>query len=191
MLPILWANIIADIPPALSLGLEPAEADIMERRPRPVNESVITWPIALLVFFQGMSIALISLGVYMTAIQNPSWGAVTVKQQQSLTFAALVSMQLVHSFLSKSVTNSLLFTGVLNNLWMIFAFFISFGLLVLGLYQPDMAHWLEFEFVTGVGWGIVFISCAIHIINVELLKTAYRRFMIPYLAQTKATEKRF
>jgi Ca2+-transporting ATPase len=55
---ILWINLVTDGPPALALGLDPAEADVMSRRPRPRGEGVITRPMWFGIFFVGAVMAL-------------------------------------------------------------------------------------------------------------------------------------
>jgi Ca2+-transporting ATPase len=157
--------------------VEPAEKDIMERQPRPVNENVVTWLMGLIVILQGLSMSLLSFGVFYLSMRTPSWGEETLIKQQSLTFAALVSMQLFQSFLSKSILNSIFHTGILNNKWMILAFFISFGFLVLGIYCPGINNWLEFEPIGGIGWVVVFIATAIHLVFVELMKWCIRSIL--------------
>jgi Ca2+-transporting ATPase len=156
--------------------VEPAEKDIMERKPRPVNESVITRFVGLLIFLQALSMSLLAFGVYMTAI-HLKWGASNTVEQQSLTFAALVSMQLVQGFLSKSITNSIFKTGFTSNPWMILAIFVSYGLLVLGMQAPGISTWLEFVPLGGVAWGIVLCVSLIHAIFVEILKAIVRCFI--------------
>ncbi|TPX50204.1 hypothetical protein SeLEV6574_g01036 [Synchytrium endobioticum] len=106
---ILYANIIADIPPAMSLGLEPPEKDIMDRPPRPPNH---LWSVALSVFQ----------------------------------------------------------TGVTGNRWMIGAFLLSFGCLILGLYLPGFSDWLELGDIHPIGWGVVFACVAIQTVCVEIVK---------------------
>lgn len=46
---ILYANIIADIPPSMSMGIEPAEVDVMERPPRNPNAGVLNWTTGLVI----------------------------------------------------------------------------------------------------------------------------------------------
>jgi Ca2+-transporting ATPase len=95
-------------------------------------------------------------------------------KQESLTFAVMVMGHLVQSFLSKSVFNSIFTTGVTNNIWMIIAFFSSFGLLALGIEAPVIQGWLEFTGIGGPGWAVVFISGLVHICVIELVKLVFR-----------------
>jgi Ca2+-transporting ATPase len=62
---ILYANIIADIPPSMSIGIEPAEADVMDRSPRDPKRGVITGITALAIIYQATVMGLIALGLYL------------------------------------------------------------------------------------------------------------------------------
>ena len=153
--------------------MEPAESDIMERKPRPVKENVLNWLSGMIVILQGFSMSMIAFGVFILSEKQP-WGAPSDLARQTLTFTTLVAMHLFQSFLSKSVTNSIFQTGLFGNLWMILAFVISFGFLVLGIYGPGVAHWLEFEPFQAIGWAVVFIASGIHVVFVELMKLVIR-----------------
>jgi len=61
---ILWVNLIADLPPALSLGVDPAEVDVMTRHPRNPKDNIFNMRTVILLLFQGFSIAALSVLVY-------------------------------------------------------------------------------------------------------------------------------
>ncbi|KAJ3391668.1 P-type ATPase [Lobulomyces angularis] len=190
---ILWANIVADVPPALSLGVEPFESDIMERPPRPQKEAVVTLPSALTILWQGLIQSGITLVVFImcgaTSIDtNPGViqiikpGAATVfknygnslMEKRTLAFFSLTTMQLVQSFLSKSVTRSVFSTGILNNKWMVGAFLLSFGLLVMSIYIPGMNTFLDNEPLSWESWVIALVCVIIQIVANELMKLVAR-----------------
>src|SRR5262249_55949386 len=57
---ILWINLVTDSLPALALGMEPPERDIMQRKPRPPREPVITWGRGLLLLGHGLLMAAVT-----------------------------------------------------------------------------------------------------------------------------------
>ncbi|KAG0173953.1 P-type ATPase [Apophysomyces sp. BC1015] len=130
---ILWANIIADIPPAMALGVEPKEPGLMKRPPRQTNMGVlnkVTWTVICL---QSLYMAASTIAVYVISLRILNY---PVQEAQSLAFAAITTQQLIHSFLSRSIQQSVLKTGILRNRWMIGAFVVSFGFMLLGIYCP-------------------------------------------------------
>ncbi|OAD67454.1 hypothetical protein PHYBLDRAFT_86228, partial [Phycomyces blakesleeanus NRRL 1555(-)] len=61
---ILWANIIADVPPAMALGVEPKERDLMKRSPRNPKMGVLTKVSWTIIFFQSLMMAALTIGTY-------------------------------------------------------------------------------------------------------------------------------
>ncbi|KAI9139413.1 hypothetical protein BKA69DRAFT_1086161 [Paraphysoderma sedebokerense] len=150
---ILWANIIADVPPALSLGIEPAERNIMDRKPRDPKSAVLDRFAVSTTFVQGLTMSLISLVVYLlnypSGLAGPSDDGKTIAPSEltlarSTTFAALTTMQLIQGFLSRSVSLSVFQTGILGNKWMFGAVFLSIGLMLLGFYIPGLCRIVAF-----------------------------------------------
>lgn len=70
---ILFANIIADVPPSMSIGLEPSEADIMTRPPRDPAKGVITGTALLMIVGQSVSMGVISLVVYLIDLSRDDY----------------------------------------------------------------------------------------------------------------------
>ncbi|KAI7878337.1 calcium ATPase [Lichtheimia hyalospora FSU 10163] len=172
---ILWANIIADIPPAMALGVEPREKTLMKRSPRDPNTGVVTLAVWIVILSQSLLIAALTLGSYVLALYRYNY---PVPEAQSLAFTCLTTIQLTHSFLSRSVHLSVFKTGLLSNRWMVAAFLISFFFLILGIYAPGISTWLELTYVGWQSWVMVIVSLSIHIIAVELLKLTLRRLKV-------------
>jgi P-type Ca2+ transporter type 2C len=173
---ILWANIFADIPPALSLGLEPGEKGIMERQPRPVKQNVLTGINMLVIFLQASIMTAISFTCYYLVVFHSLFGVDTLSKRQSFTFIVLTSIQLVQSFLSRSILESSFKVGIIGNKFLIYAFFIAYALLLCGLWVPPIANWLGLTDPGATAWGVVWICVLIHVICIELLKLIIRFF---------------
>jgi Ca2+-transporting ATPase len=176
---ILWANIFADIPPALSLGLEPGEKGIMTRKPRPVKQNVLTGIHMIVIFLQAAIMTSIAFTGYYLAVNYSAFGLETTPKRQSFTFILLCSIQLIQSFLSRSILESSFKVGIMGNKLLIYAFFIAYGLLLFGLYVPPVAKWLELEDPGAYAWGIIWVGVVIHVICIETLKFIIRYFYNP------------
>ncbi len=135
---ILFANIIADIPPSLSLGIEPKEADVMERKPRDPKAGVLNRLTGGVFVFQSLVMGGIALAGYALELSEngTTYSGERDPKAQTLTFVMLTIMQLAQSFLSRSVESSVFKTGITGNIWMVWAFLFSFGVLLL---------WVEVE----------------------------------------------
>lgn len=174
---ILYANIIADVPPAMALGYEPVEEDIMERPPRPAKSSVLNAGLSVYVIVQGIILSMLSFGIYMMTRRYGFAGFETQRQQESITYMLLTVMQLVQSFYCKSIDKSVFVTGITSNYWLILGNLISLGLLILGIYTPNFNSWLELESVNGYGWIIVLVCVCIQLILVEFTKIFLRMYL--------------
>ncbi|RKO96357.1 ATPase, P-type, HAD superfamily, subfamily IC [Caulochytrium protostelioides] len=175
---ILWANLIIDIPPSTAIGLEPQEKGIMDRKPRPKNAGIMSLLDTLLIFCQGMTQAVITLVVYVLCMRGKIGGVVTTRQIESLPFAVLGLLQLNQSLMSRSIYGSVWRTGITGNRWLLFAWVFAFSFLVMGIYIPKWNDWLELEPINGIGWGVIFLCVAIHIIVIELMIKPTMRFLL-------------
>ncbi|KAG2208540.1 hypothetical protein INT47_010236 [Mucor saturninus] len=169
---ILWANIIADIPPAMALGVEPNEEDLMQRNPRDPKMGVITRLTWMIIFINSMLIALLSLAAYCISFY---WLKFPIDVTRSMTFTTLTTLQLVHSFNARSVHLSLFKTGIASNRWMVGAFIVSFALMVLGIYAPGLSNWLELVAVGWESWVISIVAVILLISLVEIEKLIIRK----------------
>ncbi|KAI9315869.1 hypothetical protein BX666DRAFT_1952294 [Dichotomocladium elegans] len=174
---ILWANIIADIPPAMALGVEPREKKLMHRPPRNPNTGVVTLTVWIVIFSQSLLMAALSLTSYVLALYRFNY---EVHDAQSLAFACLTTIQLLHSFLSRSIDQSVFKTGFVKNKWMLVAVTISFFFLILGIYAPGISHWLELTFVGWQSWIMILCCVVTHVTVVEIQKFTIRRLKLTF-----------
>ncbi len=125
---ILWINLVTDGLPALALGIEPPEPDIMSRRPRPPREPVITLGRGLMIGFQGALIAGVSvLGFRLVYHENDF----NLTQARTVVFCICALSQITFSFGCRSHRYTMPELGVFSNLHLLGAIVIS-GLLQLG-----------------------------------------------------------
>ena len=119
LLPIhlLWVNLITDSLPAFALGLEPTESDIMERKPRPKNESFFAGGLSYSIGWQGVMIGALTLTSYLIG------NSVNHESGMTMAFITLSISELFHAFnlkSKKSVFNKTIFNNMY--LWGAFAF---------------------------------------------------------------------
>ncbi|RCH79566.1 ATPase, P-type (transporting), HAD super, sub IC, partial [Rhizopus stolonifer] len=169
---ILWANIIADIPPAMALGVEPNEKDLMQRNPRNPKMGVITKVTWMVIFLNSMIIAALALASYCISLYVLKF---PLQEARSMTFTTLTTLQLVHSFNARSVHQSIFTTGITSNRWMIGAFIVAFSLMIIGIYAPGISTWLELTFVGWQSWVMTIVGVVFLIVFVEIEKFVVRR----------------
>lgn len=130
---ILWVNLVTDGMPALALGVDSVEPNIMQRPPRPPNEAVVTKQRAFLMLMQGAFIAFCSLLAFILVLFIEKRG---IERARTAAFIVLSCSQLFHSFNCRSMSESLFKIGVFTNKKLILAVLISFLLQMIVIYLP-------------------------------------------------------
>ncbi|RHZ46800.1 hypothetical protein Glove_606g143 [Diversispora epigaea] len=170
---ILFANIIADVPPAISLGVEPAEGGIMKRKPRNPKAGILDIYTTSILIMQAFIMALATFGIYEIALNIEN---ISLEDSRSLAFSTLTTMQLFQGFLSRTLYESVFKTGILGNKWMIVGVFGSFISLIIGTYLPGIKDWLTLTPIPIFGWTKILICLIIQLIFSETAKVIGRRY---------------
>ena len=135
LLPIhlLWVNLITDSLPAFALGMEPIDADIMKKKPRPKDESLFAHGLTYTILWQGFMVGGLTLLSYII-------GQVSVDHNTGMTmaFSTLAISELFHAFNLKS-DKSILNKNIFNNKWLNGAFVVGMLLQVLLVYVTPLS----------------------------------------------------
>jgi Ca2+-transporting ATPase len=130
---LLWLNLVTDGAPALALGMEKGDPDIMKRPPRPSREPVINREMLAGVIVQAVVMTVAVLMAFLYGLRrypdNPQ-GA------QTIAFATLILSELLRAYTARSERYSLFAIGVFGNKWMQYAVGASFVLLLVVIYVP-------------------------------------------------------
>jgi P-type Ca2+ transporter type 2C len=137
---ILWVNLVTDGLPAIALGMDPAEADNMTRRPRPPREGIFGRGLGLRIMLQGVMIGVATLAVYFVKLKMDG-GLI---EARTAAFATLVFAQLFFVFQCRSEQKSLLQLNPFQNLYLLGAVLISSIMQVAVIVVP----WLQRIFYT-------------------------------------------
>ncbi|HBG73333.1 MAG TPA: haloacid dehalogenase [Deltaproteobacteria bacterium] len=133
---ILWINMVTDGAPALALGIDPADADVMTRPPRPPAEGVITCRMWIGIFFVGVVMATGTLLVLDAGVSGGLIeGSGTLRYAQTMAFTTLTLFQLFNVFNARSDERSA-FSGLFRNRWLWGAIGLSLALQVAVVHAP-------------------------------------------------------
>lgn len=128
---LLWINLVTDSMPAIALGMEEVENDVMDKKPKPKNESIFAHGLGIRVILQGFMFAILTLiGFYYG--QNKTGNLAT---SQTLAFIILSLSQIVQAFNMRS-NHSLFKIGVFSNHKLNWAALISLSLVLIVLFTP-------------------------------------------------------
>ena len=167
---ILWINLVTDAFPALALGVEKAESDVMNKKPRKAKASFFDDGMGANVIFQGIVIGGLTLLAYYI-------GEFVYKDQtlgMTMAFATLSFTELIHSFNVRSLDKSLFTLGVFSNKTLVWAIFGSAILQLVVLTVPAVATLFKVEIMNTTQW-IWVLGLSFSIIPiVEIQKLIYR-----------------
>lgn len=165
---ILWINLVTDGLPGLALVAEPGERDIMNRQPRPPNESIFSHGLWQHILWVGLLIGGISLAAQAWSFHSGSdaW--------QTMVFTTLTFAQLGHVMVIRSERESLFSIGILSNRYIIGAVFLTILLQLATIYTPFLQPIFKTQPLTLQELSICFALAGVIIIAVEIEKWLVR-----------------
>ncbi|RFU63212.1 cation-translocating P-type ATPase [Peribacillus saganii] len=131
---ILWVNLVTDGLPALALGLDRPEGDVMKRHPRSPNEGVFSRGLGWKIISRGFLIGLSTLAAFMIVYKNNPEDLVYA---QTVAFATLVLAQLIHVFDCRS-EKSIFARNPFGNKYLVWAVLSSLLLVLIVIYYPPL-----------------------------------------------------
>ena len=169
---ILWINLVTDSLPALALSMDPAESDIMTRRPRDPNSGFFTGGMIRRIIYQGITVGLISLAAYYIGLNKGVAAGVARPEllAQTMAFSVLGFSQLFHVRNLHSNRLSSFRTNPFNNKTLIGAIIISALLMLIILLIPGPMELFGVVKMSGTEWLIVMLLSMTPILVVEIAK---------------------
>ncbi|QIZ07392.1 calcium-translocating P-type ATPase, SERCA-type [Priestia megaterium] len=131
---ILWVNLVTDGLPAMALGLDRPEENVMKRKPRSPNEGVFSRGLGWKVVSRGFLIGLVTLLSFMIVYNNDP---AKLQYAQTVAFATLVMAQLIHVFDCRS-EKSVLSRNPFGNQYLVWAVLSSLALMFVVIYYPPL-----------------------------------------------------
>lgn len=149
---LLWINLVTDSLPAIALGMEPVEKEIMNRSPKPKGEGVFANGLGLRVLLQGVMFAALTLTGFQIGLAQMG-----IEGGRTMAFIVLAMTQVIHSFNMRS-NYSIFKIGVFTNRYLTGAAFISTLLVALVVLIPPIA------FV----FGLTHLAASLYLIAIGL-----------------------
>ena len=153
---ILWINLVTDSLPALALAVDPAEKDVMKRKPKK-HKGIFTKGMTWRIIYQGIMIGGITLVAFILGLATPdavieeirlanadlanlSTEVLKVEVAQTMAFTVLALSELVHVFNIRNNTKSIFKTGIASNKKLLLAIGVSALLMITILVVPALRH---------------------------------------------------
>jgi Ca2+-transporting ATPase len=162
---ILWINLVTDSLPALALSVDPAEKDIMDRKPRTSKKGFMTNGMIWRIMYQGIMIGAIPLVAFIIGLREKD-----VVLGQTMAFATLMFAELVHVRNIHSNTRISFAINPLLNKPLIWAILTSAAMAVVVLLVPAIRDAFRLTAMDGKHWLIVILLSLIPIVVVDTFK---------------------
>ena len=161
----MFINLLTDSLPAIALGLEPHSKEVMEEKPRPMNESILTKDFMLKIGTEGLSIGITTMIAFLIGYKggNALLGS-------TMAFATLCSARLFHGFNCKSDRPVVFTSKLLNNIYLIGAFVVGLALVTMVVMIPGLHSIFKVQTLNLTQLLIVYGLAAVNIPIIQILK---------------------
>jgi len=159
---LLFINLLTDSLPAIALGMEPHSKGVMEQKPRPMNESILTKQYLLSVGTEGLCIGIMTMAAFLTGYRDHN--AVLAS---TMAFGTLCMSRLVHGFNCKDSKPVIFTKRFWNNKYLIGAFVLGMLLITMVLLIPGVHGLFK---VQTLNMQQYFIVCGLAFFNLPVIQ---------------------
>jgi len=173
---LLWINLVTDCFPALALGLEGEEPNIMRRKPRPSSDGVFAGGVGVDVAYQGLVVTILTLAAYFLGhiMEGGSWASLQSNDGITMAFLTMSMAEIFHSFNMRSQRGSL-FSLKKQNWALLLAGLASLVLTTAVLYIPFLQKSFGFEHISLSEYAVALALAFCVIPIVEVVKFFQRK----------------
>ena len=172
LLPIqlLWLNLVTDAFPALALGVEKGEENIMQEPPRDPGEPILDPEIKITVIVQSVAITIATLGAYLIGIKWHGQEGIGLEYARTMAFATLITAELLRSYSSRSIRYTLFHIGPFTNKKLVWATVFSFALMLVVMYVPNIRELFQLDSIGMNEWIVIIVASLIPLVLGEIQK---------------------
>ena len=168
---ILWVNLITDTLPALALGVDPGDPNVMDEKPRNPKDSIFAQGAGKFVVINGILIGILTLTAFWVGKIRYSN---SLEHAQTMAFVVLSVSQLIHALNMRHPSKSIFQVGLFTNKFLIGSILIGIFLQNIVIAVPALATVFKVYRLTLSDWGFVTILCLIPLIFNEIAKLIRR-----------------
>ena len=161
---LLFINLLTDSLPAIAIGMEPAEKDLLSQKPRNPKEGILTKEFMMKLILQGGLIAVCTMTAFHLGL-NQGGAAVA----STMAFCTLTLARLFHGFNCRS-SHSIFRIGFSGNWYSLGAFMVGVVLLSLVMFVPFLERLFSVAPLTGSQIGLVYLLAVIPTVVIQLTK---------------------
>jgi len=148
---LLWLNLLTDAFPALALGMEKREPDIMDVPPRKPDEPIMDHRMKWQIGIQSVFMTIAVLGSFIFELNYSG----DLTRARTFAFVTLIFSELLRAYTSRSETHSVFSIGFFSNKYMVGGTFVSFILLLAVIYIPYLRTVFDTVYLNFVEWDLI------------------------------------
>lgn len=164
---LLWTNLVTDSFPALALGVEKGEEDIMSQPPRNPEEPILDRETTKILIIQSIGITITTLGAYIYGLR---YFGDNLNGARTIAFTSLVMAELLRSYSARSDRYTLRSMGVFTNKKLVMATIFSFALTIAVIYIPGVNDLFDTVPLNLANWLVVLVASLVPLILGEAYK---------------------
>ena len=167
---LLWLNLVTDGAPALALGTEKGDPDIMKQPPRPPKENIINKYMQIGVVIQTIAITAVTLGAYFLGMNTDPEH---VEFAETMAFTTLSCSELLRAYTARSEYFPLLKIGIFTNKWMNIAVASSLVMILAVIYVPFLNNVFDTVPLGLAQWEVIVPLLFVPSISAEVTKVLF------------------
>ena len=178
---ILWINLVTDSLPAIALGVDPGDKDVMKHKPRDPKSSFFAEGAGFRAVLGGVLIGILTLFAFYFGLREKGFNLLATNiSEEALTYArtmafvVLAASQLFYSLSMRNFEKSILQIGVFSNKYLIAAIIIGFALQLGVISLPFLADAFKVQMLSANDWGLVILLALIPLLLNEIIKLFLR-----------------
>lgn len=185
---ILWINLVTDSLPAISLGVDPGDHDVMKYKPRNPKESFFARGAGIRAIIGGVLIGVLTLCAFYYGLWEHGYTFSNISESmgtdifenalsyaRTMAFVVLAASQLFYSLSMRSATKSIFQVGLFKNKFLIGSLIAGLFLQMIVISIPALAKAFGVQFLSLNDWGLVFLFALVPLITNEVIKIFMRK----------------
>lgn len=156
---LLWINLITDTLPAVALGMDPGDPNVMKEKPRELNENFFSHGGTQRVIVAGILIGLLTAAAFLIGYfehgYNPFKDQIPEdihSYARTMAFLTIIACQLFYSLSFRSESKSIFKVGIFSNKYLVFAIILGFALQLLVLFVPVLRESFKLQIIGLNDW---------------------------------------
>lgn len=159
---ILWINLTTDGLPAIALGVDPGDPDLMERKPRNPKESIFTTDVKIYLSAVPILMTILLLGTYFYTLYNYN-----LMEARTQLFTSIVLMELANAICARSLKYTVFKVGIFKNKFLWVAILSSLAMQLAVLYIPGVQGLFDVTYPDAFDWIVAITSTLIVFFSIE------------------------